>query len=542
MRLNDVLNQMINQNHSNIASVGQSGAANAASQIPVQIQALAPGQILQGEVVESTGDAVKLLLQMNGETVSLQARLEQNAALSIGKNLLFQVKNNGSSLSLSPLLENIAMGETAAKALESASLPLNETTVQMTTTLMQEGMAIHKESLQGIYQEVLANTNAELMDIIDLHKLNLPVTSENLEQLHSYKEMTHQLTGGVEQMSADLMQMVKEMSQNGQGKAIAPMLQDIFQFAQGDIQQISNGNTIVFADETVIQQGDATLNQSSALVSEKGSEAATMVKTEHLLEDLAKALQNSESGSLQTNAASVTDVVKQLLEHMRLLENDSSSLARIVENEDFSKGLKMVLQEQMLLDPETAADKEQVREFFNKISRQLNTISDALVTAGQEQSPMAKTVQNMSQNVNFLNQMNQMYAYIQLPFKLSESNAHGELYVYSNKKNLASKEGEVSALLHLDMEHLGPVDVYVQMKETNVSTRFFLKDDEMLDFINEHIHILTERLEKRGYNMSCRMVVRGEEDGQAENVTLKELLNENSNRPALVNYSFDVRA
>lgn len=52
----------------------------------------------------------------------------------------------------------------------------------------------------------------------------------------------------------------------------------------------------------------------------------------------------------------------------------------------------------------------------------------------------------MSQNVNFLNQMNQMYAYIQLPFKLSESNAHGELYVYSNKRNLAQKEGEVSAL------------------------------------------------------------------------------------------------
>jgi len=114
--------------------------------------------------------------------------------------------------------------------------------------------------------------------------------------------------------------------------------------------------------------------------------------------------------------------------------------------------------------------------------------------------------------------------------------------VYSNKRNLAQKEGEVSALLHLDMEHLGPVDVYVQMKDANVSTRFYLQDDEMLDFINDHIHILTERLEKRGYHMTCQMTVREGTDTEDKNVVLQELLNENSNRPALVSYSFDVRA
>jgi len=86
------------------------------------------------------------------------------------------------------------------------------------------------------------------------------------------------------------------------------------------------------------------------------------------------------------------------------------------------------------------------------------------------------------------------------------------------------------------------VDVYVQMKDANVSTRFYLQDDEMLDFINDHIHILTERLEKRGYHMTCQMTVREGTDTEDKNVVLQELLNENSNRPALVSYSFDVRA
>ena len=54
-------------------------------------------------------------------------------------------------------------------------------------------------------------------------------------------------------------------------------------------------------------------------------------------------------------------------------------------------------------------------------------------------------------------QINQTYAYIQLPLHLRQGeHKTGELFVYTNKKNLAGRDGRVSALLHLDMEHLGP--------------------------------------------------------------------------------------
>ena len=63
----------------------------------------------------------------------------------------------------------------------------------------------------------------------------------------------------------------------------------------------------------------------------------------------------------------------------------------------------------------------------------------------------------------------------------------------------------------------------------------------MLDFLYEHMDMLTARLEKRGYHMSYQLTVKGE-GKEGENTTFGELLQENSNRPALVNYSFDVRA
>lgn len=542
MRLNEMLNTILGQNNANVSSVNQNGILTSQNNLSAQIQALVPGQILQGEVAETNGDMVKLILQMNGETVSLQARLEQNVAVSIGKSLLFQVKNNGSSLSLSPLLENMAMGETAAKALESASLPLNETTVNMTTTLMQEGMSISKESLQSIYQEVLVNTNAELMDIIDLHKLNLPVTPENIEQMHAYKEMTHQISGGVEQMADDFVQVLQTLSENGQERTIMPMLQEMIQVlgeekSVGSIQQ-----SMQEAEVTgFIQENNAVLTEID--LRNSNEQMAVMNSSEKVLEELETMLRNSETADAGkiTSSSNTSDMMKQLFELISSVSTDKAALDKVLKSDIFSKVIHKFMQKNMLLEADTVADKEKVQEFYQKISKQLSGIADSLQSFGQEQNPMAKTVQNMSQNVNFLNQINQMYAYVQLPLKLSENNAHGELYVYSNKKHLASKDGEVSALLHLDMEHLGPVDVYVQMMDVNVSTKFYLKDDEMLDFINDHIDILTKRLEKRGYKMSCQMTVR-EESAPDGNVTMNELLNENSNRPALVSYSFDVRA
>lgn len=536
MRLNEMLHSILTQNNGNISQTGSTTALTANTNIMAQIRALSPGQILQGEVQENVGDIVKLLIHMNGEDISLQARLDQNITLSAGKSLLFQVKNNGSTLSLSPLLENVAMGETAAKALDSASLPLNETTLNMTTTLMKEGLPINKESLQGIYQEVLANQNAEIMDIVDLHKLNLPVNEENLNQIHAYKEMNHQLTAGVEQMSTELLDLVQNMTVNGQEKDVVTLLQNVLQLNMDGENSVPvlqpNVTSFEGVDEEVQLQNNVTHEN---IVSE--TETTPLPGN---LSDEASVITNAGASLEESFPTSVK--FQNILTLLETAVRDKEAFAKLVDSPDFKDVVTKFLQEQMLIDPESADSKEKVQEHFNKLSRQLSNMTEALTNIAQDQSTLAKSVQNMNQNVNFLNQMNQMYAYIQLPFKLSESNAHGELYVYSNKRNLAQNDGEVSALLHLDMEHLGPVDVYVQMKEENVSTRFYLQDDEMLDFINDHIHILTERLKKRGYQMTCQMIVKDAVDEEGKNVVFQELLNENSNRPALVNYSFDVRA
>lgn len=524
MRLHEMLHNYINQNSASAKASGSVQIQQLPGQIAAQIRALAPGQVLQGEVLENLGDSVKLLVNMNGENIPLQARLEQSLMLNVGRSLLFQVKNNGATLSLSPLFENMGMEQNAAKALETASLPVNETTMGMTAQMMKEGISIDKNTLQEVYHEMISNADAGLMDMIDLHKLKLPVTPENLNQMHSYKAMTHQLVDGVEQMGQELIDLLQDMAANGQGKSSEALLRAVL---QGDAEIMpQTGNAAESASKAVLTE--------SAILAEVGTGQGEAVATEQVGSSTSALLDIATLKAMSSEA-----LAKELTSLLEQCKGDEKLLADLLQKDAFREGIKEFLQKQLLLQPE-GAQKDDVQELYQRLNKQLSQLTENLQNIGQEQSGLAKTVQNLNQNVQFLHQMNQMYAYIQLPLKLSENNAHGELYVYSNKKHLAGEDGEVTALLHLDMEHLGPVDVYVRMKDTNVSTNFYIADDEMLDFLYEHMDMLNARLEKRGYHMSYQLTVKGE-GKEGENTTFGELLQENSNRPALVNYSFDVR-
>ena len=192
-----------------------------------------------------------------------------------------------------------------------------------------------------------------------------------------------------------------------------------------------------------------------------------------------------------------------------------------------------------MIRPEEVADKKNVEELYNRLRQQAARLTEALGQAVKD-TPLAKSLTTMQNNIDFMNQVNQMFNYIQLPLKMSGGDAHGDLYVYTNRKSTMREDGSVSALLHLDMEYLGPLDVYVVLKEKNVNTQFYLQDESMIDFIAGHIHILNERLEKRGYSLHAEMKV-NEEEQDAANV-IKNITAQEQKNTMIARYAFDVRA
>ncbi len=216
-----------------------------------------------------------------------------------------------------------------------------------------------------------------------------------------------------------------------------------------------------------------------------------------------------------------------------------ASWKKLFSSDDYNKALKNTISEQWLLKPDDVQKKENIEQLYQRLGNQAKALSDAVNNSALQGSKLGQAATNLSNNLDFMNQLNHMFQYIQLPLQMTGQNVHGDLYVYRNKYKKMSEDGSVSAALHLDMENLGPVDVYVKMIDTKVTTNFYVADDSVMELIDENIHILQERLEKRGYSMQVNLKLHDEEDGSDSAVD--EMLSV-SKMPILSTNSFDARA
>lgn len=545
-----------------------------------QIRSLVPGQTIQGEVVSRNGSEVQIRLF---EDMVLNARLDGNMNLEIGKNLTFEVRNNGKALTLSPLFANTAIDANALKALDMASLPVNADTVNMTKQLMDAGLPIDRNSLQQVFREINAFPEARVSDIVDLHRLSLPVNEGNVQQMYSYKNLTYQILTGMNNVMEELTNTMQGMVQSGNVEGAAGLYRELFLLA-GELMpeseelilpggELPEGMQLSGEGETlseplpgiVITEGFRAASQGEAarVQGESAARQDTMSRALSLLEEIAENGQSDTSGEEMTAVRilarelyqitgqpisrdiSPSQLLQQAEQFLQkgMAEHDTGLLRGLLKSKGLQELLQANLKESWTLRPEDVADAKKVEDMYHRLDRQLRSLTQALERTGREEGTAFKAVSNMSQNLDFLQQINHIYTYVQLPLRLQQGDAHGDLYVYTNKKNLAAKDGKISALLHLDMEHLGPVDVYVALQNQKVSTQFYLQDDEMLSFLSGHIDRLTERLKKRGYDCDCRMQVRAG-DEKADNGGsggIHNLLAQSGHVP-LAEYAFDVRA
>lgn len=237
--------------------------------------------------------------------------------------------------------------------------------------------------------------------------------------------------------------------------------------------------------------------------------------------------------------------VKQLLldsEVGRQLTTAQKSV--IFHSEPFKSMLKNGLQKQWTLTPQELAEDGRVEEFYQKLAKESSQLSrmmnEAMQSGGQNlNGAQARAMGNISENVEFMNQINQMFNYIQLPLKLGNSQAHGDLYVYTNKKNMARRDGMLTAFLHLDMDNLGALDVSIalQTEKNQVTTKFYL-DEDSVSLVEEHIGELTQRLFKKGYQ--CKnMVLEKEED----KTVMEHIEEQVAGGNAVLSYqTFDIKA
>lgn len=216
-------------------------------------------------------------------------------------------------------------------------------------------------------------------------------------------------------------------------------------------------------------------------------------------------------------------------------EMNAAAVKELFKGKEYKSLLKQVMSEQWLLEPEQVAKKDQVEQLYERINRQMAKLEQFLQNAGKEVPAANRQVSQVRGNLELMNQINQLYNYVQLPLKLHGQNAHSDLYVYTNKKKLQDAEGELSALLHLELDHLGTTDVQVKLLGNGVTANFFLSDELALRLVEQHVEELTERLEQKGYRCSVQL-----EQQVKEMDFVEDFLEREAPVGQLSRYSFDV--
>ena len=480
--------------------------------------------------------------------VIIDARLAQSMNLTPGITMPFQVKaNTGQGLSLIPLFTNTAADPNVLKALEAAKLPINERSVEMVRTLMEKGMSIDKQSIQEMYRDVVAFKDATVRDLVSLHQMKLPVTQENLAQYSMYQNQQHYLRDAFSHMGSAIGEQLEQLVTEGKAdiaRALILQLQQVFQGGEEGVQ--TKTAPVVFTEE-MLAHGD-----KPSMMPENGVATDGKIIEEGIQEGNAKVFSSETVTEAELSSKSLSGREMEAKENETWLNSKEEAavnwkdLTEVLLKERapgkiasmFEKIWNKAVSDKWMLEPETIAKKENVKEYYDRLSRQIQQLEKIFEDGGMEKSTAAKTVQNTASNLDFMNQLNQMHAYIQLPLKMANQNAHGELYVFANKRNLSKQEGRVTALLHLDMEYLGNMDVYVALEDKKVSTNFYLEKEEYLDFLEEHMDLLTARLNKRGYTCDMKTILRNSE----EEPIIKTIEKQQEQPMLLSMQAFDVRA
>ena len=524
------------------------------STLSSQISSMNVGDVFTGQIQDLNGKVIELLLS---DKSSVEAKLSNMMRLQIGQTMSFEVTSNtGGKVQLTPLYANLTAESQVGRALGEAGLEYDARNAEMVNAMMEQGMKIDSESLLAMARTVSAYPNAAPSSIVTMTALGIPLEPENVEQFEIYRNNAHQIAehvGGLAEGYAELAgdsplmndlflniftgtgdpsmdellkEAVKLQAERGEIPEEAAETPEKAAEQEGAEAPADAGKDGAGAATGAAAGGETQVSEASArdikagfygentvtesleelFTPEERSELASRLKEMGLPGSLGDRIENGDLNTRDTLNLIRSFTNENNRQDLSLTPEQMAAFPEkvkdLLKSPEYGKLMKNEIMNELLLKPEEVADKERINEYFRKVSEDTAKALQVLQSTGREDTTLAQGTRELHDNVDFMNQMNQIFTYVQIPLKMASEAQHGDLYVYTNKKKLMSGDGNVSALLHLDMTHLGTMDIHISMNPSGkVNTHFILQKEEMLDFIAEHLPELDDRLSSRGYHV-----------------------------------------
>ncbi|MCR5117251.1 MAG: flagellar hook-length control protein FliK [Lachnospiraceae bacterium] len=566
----------INQNQTTAADASVAASDATKQAVLEMIDNLSVGDTILGKVTAQTDKSISILTQ-GGVTINAQNSSSVN--FEKGSLILFEIqKVSGRDVSIRPLYQNTNLQNTAQSALKQAGLPINERSLEMTARNMEYGNPIDRNSLIEAYRDVALFPEASVKSIVDLKQMDIPINDANLSQYKAYINMENSVSEAFSKISDSLiddvikgLNVTDESAEQFGFEALKNPMFDALSNLTDSLSEVLSGNQKIDVSKDIsalisdAKELNITLNNTETLLSSldegKGSvgdvlkafvsditsESSFVAANEVQTEENAENSGNINVSVEAKEALSVPEKeIGALIKNENTAVNDNPAennirdvlgdISRLFEKDSVKDLFNKVFSSNWSLDVDKLKDKAEVKHLYEKLFNDTRNLLNAINESAEKFTGAKEGINNLRENIEFINDLNHYVPYIQIPFHNDENSANSELYVFKNRKNLASSDGELSAFIHLDMSNLGPTDVLVKMRDMHITTNFTMKDEDTLIFIEHHLDYLDKRLNEKGYSFEASVSTKKDEISP-----ITRMLAENERHLLFSDTSFDAR-
>lgn len=112
-----------------------------------------------------------------------------------------------------------------------------------------------------------------------------------------------------------------------------------------------------------------------------------------------------------------------------------AGMTKLFGSKEFAAILKNRAEKQWLLEPEQLREASKVSDLYERLDHQMKQMENVMKAAGVTQNSFVQTAADIRSNVEFMNQINQVYTYVQLRSNC-QGRMHREICMYTQTKRI----------------------------------------------------------------------------------------------------------
>lgn len=553
------------------------------------------GETLKGVVSDIHGNEITISME---DGSSFTGKLPEASQYSIGQKAAFLITGLDSGTIYMKAISQaylLGMEDTIEQALEEAGLPKSPRNLEIVRSLLQNQQSISRENIAESLQLCARYPDADVNSVITMKRLGMPMDMETVTQFDQYNKQTHQLLArmdaladSVNELLTGLVEENPSIARYATGAVLDTVLQSLPSLEEQNLtaaqlqanlspltegEAAENAELLPGEENQEIPQETAENSQAAGqtatspfarmrqllngITDRASSPAGAEAKpTEFIPEQTGHLLTTEERGTLSDllgkyteNKELLTALEKGDLTARELLAEIKNALStlpdeelhQLVSQKAFQKVIKGQFLSGWTLSPEGLKEEGSIDTLYNRMQQQFSDLTNlsrmfATRNSGEQ---IINTTSDLQQNLAFMKMLNEQFAYMQLPLKLSQQNAHGDLYVMTRKNALKKSKDNLKVLLHLEMDSLGTLDIHITKDHTNISTQFYTTKEAARKLLEKNVELLKDAINEQGYSFTSEFLAK-----EKDIDLVHDFIEKDSPAPpaAVKRYNFDLRA